>query len=288
MEHTQHKRATLSLFCLLLFFTGLQSQNADQATADLGATLQEQQALQKKYSTQVKSYHQREIAPVMQATRAAFNQYISKSDQALIQRLKTEAASSENILGKLPKGREWRKANAARRAYAQSRKLNLADQELLENMTRNYMDQIDQHLAGLHHQKKNWDADVAALRSEILQSTPRKIAKISTDQVELYRRASFLLLDHPKVSAQDLARSVAVFPNPASTSQQLSFEVAYAGAVSVDLINMQGQVVKSLFDGTLDAGVHQLDVDLTEQTANQFIYRITDQNGVTAKTASRL
>jgi len=234
----------------------------------------------------------------MQKTRAAFDQSISLEDQVEIARIKAAISSSSIIVDpEIQKGlgREWNVSAAAKRTFLASLKLNLTDQETLSRLAEKYFDDMDVLLADIHEQKKAWDADVAAIRSKFIRKPhSRKVTTKSTPikrskSVRLFQKASFLLLDYPKASPSVVNHELAVFPNPTSSAQQqLSFEISQAGPVTIDILNLQGQIVRTAFNGTFDAGTQTLAVDLSNIPSTQFFYRIADRSGVTAIAASRL
>ena len=67
-------------------------------------------------------------------------------------------------------------------------------------------------------------------------------------------RALELASEVPKMVA---ATSLQVWPNPFNTTTHLGFRLGHAAAVHVAIYNVQGQLVRTLVDALLHAGVHQ-------------------------------
>lgn len=69
------------------------------------------------------------------------------------------------------------------------------------------------------------------------------------------------------------------FPNPANQSTTISFETEYAGNVSISIVNVNGQMVKSFNYSNVAAGRHDVNLDVTELAAGMYTYVINTNNG---------
>jgi hypothetical protein len=79
----------------------------------------------------------------------------------------------------------------------------------------------------------------------------------------------------------DAVGQVNVFPNPAAnTPVQFSFRNGMKGQGRLDVYNLQGQLVKTLFDGTLEQGAHQYTLPAGSLSQGMYIYRLTHEGGV--------
>jgi len=79
----------------------------------------------------------------------------------------------------------------------------------------------------------------------------------------------------------DAVGEVNVFPNPAAnTPVQFSFRNGMKGQGRMDIFNLQGQLVKTLFDGTLEQGAHQFSLPAGSLGQGMYIYRLTHEGGV--------
>lgn len=70
--------------------------------------------------------------------------------------------------------------------------------------------------------------------------------------------------EEEKAAVLELTR---VFPNPAGMSQRLSFSLPAAGPVTVRVYSAAGELMRTVFSGTLMAGNHSL------------VWNLTDDNG---------
>jgi len=70
-------------------------------------------------------------------------------------------------------------------------------------------------------------------------------------------------------------------PNPFSLGTLIEFKLAQNGPVKVDVFDMAGRQVKSLMDAEdLDAGVYQLELEVTNLQAGYYLCRVTTDAGV--------
>jgi hypothetical protein len=70
------------------------------------------------------------------------------------------------------------------------------------------------------------------------------------------------------------------YPNPFNTSTQIQFGIPEAGKVSVRIYNSTGELVKTLVDGNMSAGIHQVTWDATDNSGNEisngiYFYKMT-------------
>ncbi len=72
-----------------------------------------------------------------------------------------------------------------------------------------------------------------------------------------------------------------VYPNPAGTQQTIRFAVAEAQALSIDLINVQGQRVLQVFRGEVAEGMYSQPVDLSGLPAGAYFYVVESADGRT-------
>ncbi|MBK7869689.1 MAG: T9SS type A sorting domain-containing protein [Saprospiraceae bacterium] len=143
-------------------------------------------------------------------------------------------------------------------------------------------------------QEKQWQADRKAIfekynpKKEGTKAPHQKKARPerTNERGDFHKKLSFLLLNpnaETPAETKQIERKVNTFPNPASEKQNLEFEVMQAGKVLVEIIDQQGNVVKTVFNGTLEKGTTKLEVSLENLKNKFYFYRITDAAGVTTK-----
>lgn len=89
----------------------------------------------------------------------------------------------------------------------------------------------------------------------------------------------------PAVSNEDDGEQQAVFissihPNPAIGTSFFTLEIPTVQDVTVEVFNLLGQRVSTVFDGTLAPGRMLFDVDTSNLTAGMYIVRVLGDNGI--------
>ena len=76
------------------------------------------------------------------------------------------------------------------------------------------------------------------------------------------------------------------YPNPFNPSTNIAFSIPKQGNVSVKIFNTLGELVTTLHQGIMDAGVHEINWDASKYSSGVYIYSITFNNQQLAKTMS--
>ncbi|MBK8565989.1 MAG: T9SS type A sorting domain-containing protein [Saprospiraceae bacterium] len=71
-----------------------------------------------------------------------------------------------------------------------------------------------------------------------------------------------------------------VFPNPAENTVRFSFELAHPTDLRLDLLTVDGRLVKTVLDGKTASGSHLVKVDVSEMASGVYVYRLTSVAGV--------
>jgi hypothetical protein len=95
----------------------------------------------------------------------------------------------------------------------------------------------------------------------------------------------FLLKDPNKDMFEEMneERDALVYPNPSHTENNIKLEVLKAGNVKVDLMNKDGQLVKTVFNQHKEAGEQVITINISDLKGDTYYYRITDATGVITK-----
>ena len=64
------------------------------------------------------------------------------------------------------------------------------------------------------------------------------------------------------------------YPNPFNPQTKIYWSMPLSGIVSLEVYNLQGQLVKLLFNGQLDAGIHEQIWDATAYPSGIYFYRL--------------
>jgi flagellar hook assembly protein FlgD len=63
------------------------------------------------------------------------------------------------------------------------------------------------------------------------------------------------------------------YPNPFNPSTSISLDISDAGNVNVAVYNLMGQVVSTLTDGYMNAGIYTLTWDASDQVSGMYLVR---------------
>ena len=74
------------------------------------------------------------------------------------------------------------------------------------------------------------------------------------------------------------SRSVTLMPNPATDNSVVQYHVDKPGFVTIDVINLNGQKVKTIHHHNLTAGMHQDELDLAGYGRGLYIIHVTTEN----------
>ena len=70
------------------------------------------------------------------------------------------------------------------------------------------------------------------------------------------------------------------YPNPFNPQTTIQWSMPLSGMVSLEVYNLQGQLVEFLFNGQLEAGIHEQIWDATSYSSGIYFYRLIS-NGTT-------
>ncbi|MDF1543983.1 MAG: S8 family peptidase [bacterium] len=70
------------------------------------------------------------------------------------------------------------------------------------------------------------------------------------------------------------------YPNPFNPATLIQFTLPQAQKVRLEIINLLGQIVETVLDGTLDAGPHQVTFDGSELASGLYFYRLKTDDGI--------
>jgi hypothetical protein len=77
-----------------------------------------------------------------------------------------------------------------------------------------------------------------------------------------------------------------LFPNPASESQELKFYAARPGEAEIELLDMTGRIINSIWNGHISTGINAVNANVKRINKGIYIYRIqTKENTIYIKSA---
>ncbi len=104
-------------------------------------------------------------------------------------------------------------------------------------------------------------------------------------QKNILRNISFLLMRPTEKSLEgaglaNARKSFSVYPSPSAGQHTLELNLLAEDQISVELLDANGKVLKSVYSGTLTEGQHLMPFNWSQQTGTLFYYRISGKHGV--------
>lgn len=65
------------------------------------------------------------------------------------------------------------------------------------------------------------------------------------------------------------------YPNPFNPSTQIRFELEAASLIRLDILDVNGRIIRTLADGRLPAGAHELCFDATALASGIYLSRLS-------------
>ncbi|MBT9394322.1 T9SS type A sorting domain-containing protein [Hymenobacter sp. NST-14] len=155
----------------------------------------------------------------------------------------------------------------------------------VQALAQKYTPDINRLTQALKPRQEKWATDLRAIGAKGQAETaarPGRHHRRGGPLERLLRPAAFLLLDPNAPAPAPKARAGSqVYPNPASATTQLAYEVTKAGAVTVELLDGRGNTLRTVArDDRQDKGPHTLAVDVADLPAGIYFFKITTRAGV--------
>jgi hypothetical protein len=103
------------------------------------------------------------------------------------------------------------------------------------------------------------------IRSDVVVYDPNNPGPVAACD---FKPVTYFLTTDPPVSGNDpvspALESMEIYPNPFNPNTTISFTLGSSGTARVEIFNLKGQLVKSLWQGNLSSGEHSLAWDATD------------------------
>jgi hypothetical protein len=256
---------------------------------------------QRPIRREIRAYFQANVLPVLRQQRQKLEPQLAAPDRAQLDTYRIQLRTLKE------QGRALRQAVAPVAGAApgtrpgltdaqreQAHQLRLQARGIMLNvaqMAQKYNGAISQLAQEVQPQKEKWATDIKAIVAR--NTTPEqqeKLAAASARHGQLrrfFKPAVFLLLD-PNTPAEAPGEqsigSTSFYPNPAAATTQLEYELKKAGPVTVDLLDKDGNKLRTLLPETQQEKGHQhQQLDLSDLPAGTYFYKIISRNGTQTK-----
>lgn len=259
---------------------------------------------QRPIRREIRAYFAANVLPVLRQQRQQLEPLLAAADRAQLATYRTQLKALKE------QGQALRRRVVPESSAAPATRPVLTDAQLKQahdlrfqargimlnvaQMAQRYDGAITQLTQEVAPQKEQWATDIKAIVTKNMTSVQQQqLAVIEGRKHErgglrrYFRPAMFLLLD-PNAPADALGErgvgSNSFYPNPAAATTQLEYEVKKAGPVSVDLLDKDGNKLRTLLAETQqEKGSQRQQLDLSDLPAGTYFYKITTKSGTQTK-----
>ena len=255
---------------------------------------------------EIRRYFTANVLPVLRQQRQKLEPQLAPADRAQLATYRTQlralkaqgralrqaaAPAAGSTSGTRPALTEAQRKQAHDlRFQARSIMLNVAQ------LAQKYDGPISQLAQEVQPQKEKWATDMKAIAAK--NATPEQQQKRAVAKGRMrghgpgqlrkfFKPAMFLLLDPNAPADAPGERGVgssSFYPNPAAATTQLEYEVKKAGPVSVDLLDKDGNKLRTLLAETpQEKGAQSQQLNLSDLPAGTYFYKITTRSGTQTK-----
>lgn len=259
-----------------------------------------------KGNGEVRAYVAQNVLPVVRQQRQKLEDQLAAPDKAQLATYRSQLKALREqgkalretmkpAAGATP-GQRPQPTEAQRQQMQQLHEQRRAIMQGVGQLATKYETQLTQLKAEVQPQREKWEADIKALVQK--QLTPEQQQKVEQWKAngggprghhgrgghgmkQFFGATRFLLMD-PNAPAQpttEATRPAAMYPNPATSTQRLDYDVKKDGAVKVEVLDERGNTLRTVFDGKQDKGSHTLDVNLADLKRGTYYYKITSKGG---------
>lgn len=239
-----------------------------------------------------------ELAPIMERQRAKLENELSTTDKAALSELRSQMKAAHEADRAFRQDFRTAKQSGTEPTEAQRAQIQASREQrkAIQNEVLAIATKYQSQISALHEEvKPEVDAILAKAHAEhpAHNGNHRGEGKCegknqcekgaASHQEKRHERmlVHFMLMDPnaPTVAKTAAAAaeglSLTIFPNPSTSSNTLRYELSKDSNVKVELLNVNGQVIRVLDEGSKTAGTQELKVNLSDLSAGTYFFRIT-------------
>jgi len=252
---------------------------------------------------EVRSYVEANVLPVLRQQRQKLEPQLSAADQAQLttyrtqlQALKTQGQAlrhSINPSGERPATRPTLTEAQQKQAHElrlQARSIMLGVAQIAQK----YDGAITQLIQEVQPQKEKWRTDIQAIVAKSVTPEQQKLAAVpgrlhQRDGLRHFFKPAMFLLLNPNAPAAGSGEpgslgNTSFYPNPVAATSQLDYEVKKAGPVTIDLLDKDGNKLRTLVnEPNAEKGLHTQQLNLSDLPAGTYFYKISTKGNAQTK-----
>lgn len=253
---------------------------------------------------EIRAYFQANVLPVLQQQRQKLEPQLAAEDRNQLATYRTQLKALKEQGQALRRSAvpEATATPATRPTFTEAQQKQAHDLRLqarsimlnVAQMAQKYDAPIAQLTQEIAPQKEKWATGIKAIVAK--NATPEQQQKLAASQSwqhgrgglrRFFKPATFLLLD-PNAPTANKAEpgmgNTSFYPNPAAPTSQLDYEVKKAGPVTIDLLDKDGNKLRTLVsEANQQQGPQTQQLDLHDVPAGTYFYKITTKSGSQTK-----
>lgn len=239
----------------------------------------------------IRQYGKENILPAMREQRLKLDAELSAQEKAEIVAVREQLKADKKVM------------QEKRQKFREAREKGTLDKEAMRAEMKPLREKHEANIAKIRAIAQKHEAKITQLREEIkpqIEKWKADIEKIATENGQgehakhIQHRigkqwnkgvVGFLLMptEAPKAKKEANADAVRLYPNPAQDTQQIKIMLKEAGAVKIDILDKQGNVIQTVFEGNKTAGEHVFDVNTSRLNTGNYVYQISTPAGKSTK-----
>ena len=244
------------------------------------------------------SYVETKVLPVLQKQRQKLEIQLSAADRADLATCRTQLQDNrarsralfESLLSSAtPHGIRPELSEEQRQQFQALRTENWEITQHVRQMAQKYADAIEPLMQEMQPQREQWANEMKAIVTKNAPVIhPEHQAHFIGHRTNglgalhhLFRPSAFLLREAQPlaVNATEVEpMSTGIYPNPVTPSSQLDYQMKAAGPVTVDLLDKNGNKLRTLLtESNAEKGSHTQQLNLSNLPAGTYYYKVTTQ-----------
>lgn len=238
---------------------------------------------------EINTYVQANVLPTLHRQRQKLEAQLAPADQAALASYRTQLQALRSQLPAHQFGAASSEIYSSA-SYEQVRTLFAQRRAVMEHvgeLARKYQPNLEKLAAEIQSQRARWVSDIQALAQKDAapeQLIHRHFGGRHHELSQVLKPSAFLLLEPAALAEAPPLEGTSLYPNPAAASSQLQYEVKKAGPVSIQLLDAQGQPLRTLLPSTRqEAGTYTQPLDFSDLPSGTYFYKVTTEAGSETK-----
>lgn len=250
------------------------------------------------------SYVEANVLPVVQQKRQKLEIQLSAADRADLatyrtqlqsNRIRSRALSERLLSSTTPQGIRPELGEEQLQQFRALRNENREIMQRVRQMAQKYADAIEQLMQEMQPQREQWANEMKAIVTKnALLAHPEHQAHFTGHRPNglgslhhVFRPSAFLLREAQPLAvnaAEVEPMSTSIYPNPATPSSQLAYQMKATGPITVDLLDKNGNKLRTLLtEFNAEKGAHTQPLNLGDLPAGTYYYKVTTNAGSETK-----